>query len=617
MAKKHISKELNIDLSSEQIDLISREDNNLEEIIGGFGRAIHKLDNHITNNPSLINAYDPNNLICFDVGFLTGSKIMTSKRTYISSLSPLKTSNAGTNGIYYSTASGGFGPALRSCDLDAINIIGKCNNPSYLVIDNSNGILETNIIDASEIVGMSTDKKISYLSEKYNGASFAVIGQAGENLVRYANVAFSTSDQLRKGSKHMRFAGRGGMGAVMGSKNLLAIVVKGDREVRRKHYLSQIQNNSLDGKNSVKKINKEIARGEGTRKYRELGTFFSNIESLEYLGAGIHQNFSQGNDLETRNLFRDYLIENGIEIKDKGCLGCGIKCWKELSKNGKILGKLDYENGSLLGPNLGINDVEKIQELINLTDSYGMDAMSTGVCLGYEMERLGQFGNFDFAKNLIRDIALSEHGLKEGVKRYSELIGQTENAMHIKGVEIAAYLGQVNPGYAFAIAGPHTSMMTYNSSWKVTSTNSVDEWTENILDGVIPIIYDMNGLCKFSKVSLEDVSKQLNLLTGFETSADDLKNCARKVALMARNIDYRLGFNESDDVLPERCHQDLGINELGRHFNTKKFFDELKHSVYDSYNVLANELGVNSVESCEGSWSNGDCGYGVELMEVA
>ncbi|MBT3297562.1 hypothetical protein HN385_01415 [archaeon] len=603
MKRKQISKELNINLNLEQVNLKLREEYNLEEIIGGFGRAVHKLNDHIDYNPGLTDAYDPNNLICFDIGFLTGSKVMTSKRTYVSSLSPLKTSNAGTNGIYYSTASGGFGSALRDCDLDAINIIGKCQNPSYLVIDYSSGKLETSFQDAGDLMGNTTDQKISSLSEKYDNASFLVIGLAGENLVRCANIAFSTSDQLRKGTNHMRFAGRGGMGAVMGSKNLVAIVVKGEREVSRTHYKSQ----SLG--NDVKEINREIARGEGTRKYRELGTFFSNIESLEYLSAGIHQNFSQGNDVNTRNLFRDYLIQDGIEIKDKGCLGCGIKCWKELFKEGKVLGKLDYENGSLLGPNLGINDVEQIQQLINLTDGYGMDAMSTGVCLGYEMEIQGKFGNFEFAKQMIEKIASGEHGLKEGVKRYSESIGQTENAMHVKGVELAAYLGQVNPGYAFAIAGPHTSMMTYNSSWKLTANNSVEEWSENIIDGVIPIIYDMNGLCKFSKVSLGDVSKQLNLLTGVETSSDELKNCARKVALLARNIDYKLGFNESDDILPERCYQDLEINELGEHFNTKEFFERLKHSVYNSYHTLAGEFGINLV--------NVNYMFGSKLMEVA
>ena len=126
--KQNAIKQLEINLSTGDCNVETHQSKSLEEILGGYGRAIHKLKAHLEANPDLTNAYDPRNLLCFDLGFLTGSKVMTAKRTYLSSLSPLKTSKAGTNGIYYSTASGSLGTDIRNCDLDALNIIGKAEN---------------------------------------------------------------------------------------------------------------------------------------------------------------------------------------------------------------------------------------------------------------------------------------------------------------------------------------------------------------------------------------------------------------------------------------------------------------------------------------------------------
>jgi len=555
-------KTLKIDLSNQEtvIELKSAQEASLEEKLGGFGKSVHDIERHLEKNPDLKDAYDQRNLLCFDIGCLTGSKVMTSRRTYVSSLAPLKTSRAGTNGIFYSAASGGLGPEIRGCGLDSIRITGKSENPVYLVIDKDNVYFE----DARELVGKTTDEKIRILADKYEKAAFAVIGPAGENLVRYANIAFSTHDQLKKKSKHMRFAGRGGMGAVMGSKNLLGMVVIGDKEKQEV--------------GDVKNINREIAKGKRTSKYREHGTFFGNIAKMEALKVGIHDNFSHGNDPETQKLFKENVLSDGYEIVNKGCLGCPVKCWKEIEKDKKPLGKIDFEPGALLGPNLGINNIEHILELINLADNFGLDSISAGVCLGYEMEKQGRFGDFSFAKELLEKIGRGEHGLKQGVMRYSD---NAPNAMHVKGIEMAAYLGNFNPGYAFAIAGSHMSMDTYNRAWYPGAENTIDEWVENIVRGPNMILYDMNGLCKFAKVGFEDVAELYERIYGEKISAEDLKEVAKKVNLRARRIDCRQGFTQDDDVLPEKCYEDLGSNVP--HFNTKEFFEQVKKRVYEEF----------------------------------
>ncbi len=162
---------------------------------------------------------------------------------------------------------------------------------------------------------------------------------------------------------------------------------------------------------------------------------------------------------------------------------------------------------------------------------------------------------------------------------------RVDEAMHVKGIELAAYLGQTNPGYAFAIAGPHTSIDTYNRAWYPEAENTVEEWTENILRGPIMILYDMNGLCKFSKVGLNDVCSLLKDVTGREVGVEELKDTAKKVALMSRMIDYGRGFTEEDDILPGRCHQEIGIKGIP-HFNTLEFFNELKDRVYQAYGEM-------------------------------
>jgi len=572
MFKKYL-KTLEVDLDNKKSDIIMKKvsDVSLEEKMGGMGKSFHDLQKHIFQNSDLTDAYDPRNLLSFNIGFLTGSKVMTGLRTYVSALSPLKTSKSGSNGVYFSAASGQLGSQIRSLDFDSINITGKLDKPSYLVLD-ENGLT---IKDASELIGKTTDQKIKILSKNYDKSGFAVIGPAGENLVRYAAIAFSTGDQLRNNTNHMRFAGRGGMGAVMGSKNILGIVIKGTGKKQ-------------DAGNVVS-INKEIATGKLTSKYRETGTYCGNMKKLDGLGVGVHDNFSKGKDERLTNILRETLMEKGYSGKNKGCTGCAIKCWKEIhSPDGKILGKLDYEPGSLLGPNLGIYKIDDILELINLADELGLDSMSAGVCIGFEMQKQDKFGDIEFAKDLIKQIANKEHGLSEGVARYAP---NDLNAMHVKGLELAAYLGNLNPAYAVVVAGPHTSMTTYNNAWYAgpETDNSVKEWVGNTVRGVKALLYDMNGLCKFSKVDFEDVINLYENVYDEKITIDDVKNLGMKVYLIGREIDKQLGFTSEDEILPESCHNPIKESKIP-HFNTKEFFQEYKKQIYKEFDRLEKEL---------------------------
>jgi len=571
-------------------------DASLEEKLGGIGDGVRAFENHIKRNPGLYDAFDPQNLLSISIGFATGSNLMTSRRTYISGLSPLKSSQKGTNGYMYSASSGDLGPELRKSGIDSIRITGRSDKPIYLLIDND----RIGFQDASQLAGKTTHDRIMALAEKHEGAAYAVVGPAAAKKVRYAGVAFSTFDQVKKGSRHMRFAGRGGFGAILADKNLLGIVVKGDGANRL----------SLG---DLKELNREIGTGKKTRKYADLGTYGANLELMDRLKAGIHENFSHDQDRRSEPLFRSNLLAANYRIANKGCVGCGIKCWKEIqSPQGKVLGKVDYEPGSLLGPNLGIYNLERTLELINLADELGMDSMSLGVCIGYEMDRQKMFiedaselssdevaalenRNFEFAKELIMNIASGEHPLKEGLFRYA---GNAPNAMHAKGIEFAAYLGHLNPGYAFAVSGGHMSMDTYNA-WCYqdatgAATNSIDEWIENIIRGPQMILYDMNGICKFAKVDFDHVAQLYQGLYGEEVNADDMRDVAKLVNLRIRMIDESRGFGAQDEVMPADCYQDLGF--VIPQFLTPEFFDKLKDGVYQRHRDMKKNYQAKGVE---------------------
>jgi len=565
MLKEEI-KTLNIDLNTKSSNIVVQKakDLTLEERLGGFGKAVHDLAKFQESHGPIKDAFDSENLLCVGTGVLTGQKVMTAKRGIFATFSPLETSLAGTPGIAYSTASGNFGSALKSTGFDDLLITGKLEVPSILVLNNN----QLEIRETPELIGKTTSEKMQILKQYYPEASSAVIGPAGENLVRYASVAISTQDE-----EHMRFAGRMGMGAVMGSKNILGIVAQGDAP-------------KLELENT-KDLNLEIANGKGSSKYKLEGTWFANIKTQPKAGSGVFNNFSKAYDPRVEEIQKEKILEKGYKIKDKGCLGCGIKCGKYLEDSeGNVLGKKDYEPGALFGTNLGLYKEEEVMELISIADKQGLDSISAGTCLGYEMEITNNFGNFEFAKKTLEEIARGKHGLSQGLLRYA---GNVPNAMQTKGVEFPAYLGNLDPAYGLVDEGGQHMVTDNHNAWKYVdpktgekATNSVKEWRENVLRGPQIMLYDILGLCKFAKATFDQTASLANQIYGLDLNAHDMKKIAIRTHMMAHNINKKQGFTEEDYIMPERCHESLPGMTI-EHFNTKEFFNKVKAGVFEAY----------------------------------
>src|SRR3989339_557648 len=467
------------------------------EKLGGIGQSVPFMREYLKDHPKIgKNALSPDNPLCLDIGLLSGRNIVGGARTIFTSISPLKTSKNGTNGIYFSAVSGLLSPAMRSQDIDSIVITGKSDEPIYLLIKRIGGSISVAFNHAEGLQGLMTHEKSKKLTEIHANSACAVIGPGGEKKSRIANIAVGTYDQAKNGTHHMRYAGRGGLGAVMGSKNLLAIVVSNNKEKK------------LFPKDIAAEINKWISTNPASDKYRNWGTYFANTPTFDAFRACIENNFSS--PAGKNDIYLEDLEKIGLKIKNKGCLGCTIRCWKEvldIENNNENLGKIDFEPGKLLGANLGIYDMRQRMTLIRI--------------------------------------------------------------------------GNYNPGYAFAIAGPHTSHDTYKAAYNDDYSDTAEEWAGNNMRGPKILLYDMICLCKFAKAKLEQIAAIYNWVYDENIKPRDLLDSALAVYFIMRDIDERLGFREEDDDLPGRCFEDLwGKDAIIPHFNTTEFFHAMKEAVY-------------------------------------
>jgi len=566
------TRRMHLDLDSGDQRLEWVENRTLAEQMGGIGRSFSYLRDNYERIPD---AFDPRNPLILNVGTLTGTKAMTGLRIYFTAYSPLKGSRNDDPGIAYSAASGDFGTFFRRTGLDDLVIRGRAAQPSLLVLDGDGETVSARLEDAGALLGLGTNAKIQTLKELYPGSHFAVIGPAGENLVRYAAVACSTERQL-KGGKLMRFAGRAGMGAVLRSKNLIGVVAHGTLKLP-----STIPNPVMTP------FNKEVSRGEGSARYRELGTWPYNIEALTGPKGGLPiRNFSVANDPRSRNLYVNN-VKQKYGVDDQNCTACGIKCWKVLTEGTEVLAKLDHEPQTLLGPNLDIWDIKQIAHLVELGDDLGMDSISLGGVLAYAMEH-GleglQFGDAEGAAAAIHRIATGESPLLgQGVKRIAAVVGDPDTAIHVHGLELAAYLGNTDPGAAFSLVGNHMTMATFNSAInKLIFT--VDQWEQEIVqNGLKRLAYDMVGLCKFANLPTDQWAPVLEG-AGIPCTAAEIEAASVEVYRIGRDLDYRQGFTHEDDTLPGRCFEQLPGQGTPQ-FMTREFFEELKPRVYAGLDI--------------------------------
>ena len=600
-----------VNLTSGEIVTGSIQCQDLEDCMGGIARGFRVLE----QNPS-DEAYDPESTLLMTLGFLSGTQFMTGLRTYFLAYSPLKRSKSGKASAMWSAGSGKFGTKLRFLGIDEVLFRGRAESPTLLHIQRTGeGDQAQTIItleDASFMVGERVNRKVQLLKERYGSdAHFAVIGPAGENYetMRFAAIALSTENQLKTGDPKPRFCGRGGMGGIMGSKNLLAIVAntKDDRAATAA---------------SFKDLNKEVARGPGSRRFREektggMGGTWANFAALHASHAMPEMNFIPTGGDASVPLYRNNMEAlDEFVIKDEACYRCGIRCHKnvydadESGKPAKFRAKLDFEPLNLLSSNLGIFDPDQACTLVELVDELGMDSISCGVTLSYAMRynelhaddglamQTGPFfGDFASAKKAIEEMGTGQRpDLGQGTLRLSESLGEGDYAMHSKGMEFPAYLPQTNPGYPWALAGGHMSMRTYLLLLNERET-SMDYWVDAITNpsrGMSILRDDILGTCKFTGLSTEQMATAIADLTGLDIDAAEIEELVLRTFLRGYRLEKQQGFQLEDYDLPGVVHLEYPQIELP-HFNTREFFEELRSRVAERFDdMLETKLAVTA-----------------------
>ncbi len=402
------------------------------DFIGGRGLAVKILWDEL---PRGVDPLSPHSKLVFATGPLTGLPGPNFGKLVVAAKSPL------TGGYGDGNVGSWAAVNLRKAGYDALVVEGRADKPTYLYIEGD----KVEFLDAGDLWGLNTwavEDKLQRIHGR--DAGVLVIGPAGENLVKFATVI----------SQRGRSGGRPGMGAVMGSKRLKAVVVKGKGEIP-----------IADRETYLKLANQAVREGTSSPSYgfwMRQGTT-ATIEWAQEAGVLPVYNFSEG-QFEYFDKIGGGAVEK-FETDLKSCPLCFMACghWVP-AVEGTV--EVDYENLAMLGSNLGIGDLQKVGELNRLADAMGMDTISLGNVLGYVMEaselglaeRLGvylEWGDFQTSLELTRDIA-HRRGvgavLADGVRRVAERIGGEDFAIHVKGLEVSAYDCHAAPAMALSYA---------------------------------------------------------------------------------------------------------------------------------------------------------------------
>ncbi len=592
------NKILEIDLTEKKAYCFMVEDEERKHYLGGKGLGLKYLAERLSPGTDPLGEQ---NYLAFMMGVMLGTNAPCSARFAAITKSPL-------TGLMLSSSCGGpFGMAYKTAGFDGLLITGKCETPTYLVIDENQVRFE----DATRLWGKDTAETQTLLDlDKKSGA--VVIGPAGENKVLFANIA----------SGH-RYLGRGGMGAVMGAKNLKAIVAKG-----KTHKFIPCDKEGF--KKTVKTANKYIRNNHFVGDlYKNYGTA-ANVNICNNGGILPVNNFMGGTSTKAVEVSGEK-IKSTYKTKPSSCKACPIRCGhKGVYKDGSEHQIPEYETIGLLGTNLGVFDTDRITEWNDLCGKMGMDTMSTGAVIAWAMEACEKgvfetclkFGNPAGVSRAITDIAYRNgvgNDLAQGTKRLSQKVGGTEFAIQVKGLEMAAYdpRGSWGQGLAYAVAnrgGCHLSATTmalevfmgYLNPYTTRAKAVFVRFFENLFAAVNSLhtcqfaafAYVLEPpIVKYTPKALLGLTMQympklaiklifIHVLTHFYQSVTGVKmtqkqllEAGERIHILERFLNTKEGISRKDDLLPHRM-----LNEKRTSPNDKENIP-LKRMLDDYYKL--------------------------------
>ncbi|MFX0029009.1 MAG: aldehyde ferredoxin oxidoreductase family protein [Candidatus Hermodarchaeota archaeon] len=524
--------------------------------------------------------FSPDNLLVFSVSLCTGLPVSGTSRLTTTTKSPL------TGGIGDSQAGGDFPALLKANGYDAIIFRGKSEKPSYVYIDGD----KVEIKDAKNIWGKVTGESEEIIKKELDESKIEVaqIGPAGENLVKYACII----------NKKTRANGRNGTGAVMGSKNLKAVVVQ------RRKTITAFDKDGLNTLLTAPELKARIKRfSEGFGKN---GTS-SSIIPMNTSGFLPTRNYSEGFLEEAVKIDGRTMDEVGFLKGRETCYACAVRCKRVVDIPGKVdpqYGGPEYETLATFGSYCGVTDLETICICNQLCNMHGLDTISTGATIAFAMECFEngilkrentdglelKFGNHDILPTLVEKIAKREglgDLLAEGSKHYAEHLGKEAKSlfMGVKGQEFPAHMPQQKPGLGIIYAvnpygadhqtTEHDTMIAIRGAPFKSRIDLVGDYNHYEVSTILDdnkIRYIFDGQCFYSMLNslslctfvwgfawqLYGPSQILDLCKyglGWETNMKDLLEIGERCLNMMRHFNAREGFTRVDDKLPDRVFE--------------------------------------------------------------
>lgn len=562
---------LEVRLDSGEAREFSADRDRRKKFLGGKGLGLSFLFERMEPG---VDPLGPENWLAFMTGVLVGTGAPCSGRWDVVTKSPL-------TGIFTSSSCGGpFGTALKTAGFDGILVTGRAEVPVIVEIGPGGAVVR----EAAGLWGRTTSETREGLElSAADGA--VVIGPAGENGVLYANAM----------SGH-RFVGRGGIGAVMGSKNLKGIVARGGAY--------RVRAAEPEGFARVKKkgIDQINANPVTSGQFRLYGTA-SNVDLCNAGGLLPVNNFRYRSDPRAEEVSGRVMAER-YATKPSTCKPCSILCGhKGTLSDGTIHQVPEYESVGLLGPNLGIYDPDSLVAINDLCNDLGMDTVSAGGTLGWAMEAGERgiydtnlrFGDAEKISAALEDIGYARGRNAElggGSRRLARRYGGEDFAVQVKGLELAAYdpRGSWGQGLGYAVAnrgGCHLSSYLYGPAVMYGlldpySVRGKPEWTiyfedlyaginclhtclfttfaylmENPIPKLLPKFLLKPSMAYFPRISAKLLSARrfsdlFSAATGIPLSEAEFLAAGRRTILLERYMNCAEGIRRKDDTLPSR-----------------------------------------------------------------
>jgi aldehyde:ferredoxin oxidoreductase len=539
---------LHINLSTGESSRLDLDEARLRAFLGGTGLGTSLLYEYA---PAGIDPFSPANPLIFTSAPLVGTGLTTTAKFAVVTKSPL------TGFIADSLSSSYFALEFKRIGLDAIVITGRAPSLAYLLINDQ----KVELRDARRLAGKSPAESESMIRSELNTSALrvAAIGKAGENRVRFATI-----------SNEGRHAGRGGVGAVMGSKNLKAIALRGNGGMRVADE---------KGVAAIADSLRQRSLGSLTDKYRSIGTV-ANLAVFNRLGSLPTRNFQQSTFEAAEALCGETLTENHFSRRH-GCASCTIQCERLFKSLAGEEQRLEYETLFALGPLCGVTDPETVLQAAQLCDFYGLDTISTGGTLAWAMEcsdkgllpeaqRLGlRFGQADGLTAVIAAIA-ERRGLgallAEGSRRAALEIDNESRywAMHVKGLELPGYEPRSLKTMALGLAvSPRGACHNRSGAYEADFSGAVDRFRADAGRGPLvaasedfAAVLDSLIVCKFLRKCFADFYSEgaelLSKVTGWNCSGTELRRTGERIHTLKKLFNIREGWRPEHDWLPQR-----------------------------------------------------------------